>query len=365
MDTGSGLPLKRVKEESYFFRMSKYQEQLIEHIEGDETFIEPSQYRNTILARLRGEPLKDLSVSRTSFKWGIPVPEGFDQNHVMYVWFDALSNYLSGVSALDTDGELGAFWPATKHVIGKDIIWFHCVIWPCILMSAKVSLPANVYCHGFVNAADGRKMSKSYGNTVDPLDILTRFQVDSIRYYLCAATTYGTDLNFSEPALIASHNSELADIVGNLVNRALNLCKKYSNGRIPNTTHDSVFSCPFNAKELIDESEQLLKSSNLSVLLFKAMEAARATNRFLTEAEPWKLKGADEARREPIVRTTLEAIYIFMHFLAPVTPIAAAKTFHKLNTPAVVVNKLRGDFYNLAPGVEIDVGDILFSKIII
>ena len=188
-DVGSGLPLKRVTEDSYFFRMSKYVERLIHWIEHDKPdCIQPELHRQNILGRLKKEGLRDLSISRTSFSWGIPVPEGFDQRHVMviiltylfllilftkYVWFDALSNYLSGVHALDVDidgttHELSHFWPAQRHLIGKDIVWFHCVIWPCMLMSAGLPLPEVVFCHGFVNASDGRKMSKSYNNAIDP-----------------------------------------------------------------------------------------------------------------------------------------------------------------------------------------------------
>ena len=145
-DPGSGVPfkpLKRISEASYFFRMSKFTERLIAHIEAKPSFIEPQQYRNNILKRLREDGLKDLSVSRTSFSWGIPMPEGFDQKHVMYVWFDALSNYLTGVNGLCPDQELARYWPANKHIVGKDIIWFHCVIWPCMLMSAGVPLPGS------------------------------------------------------------------------------------------------------------------------------------------------------------------------------------------------------------------------------
>ena len=140
-DPGNGAPLKRVKEESYFFRMSKYCDQLIAHIQEHPEFIQPENHRNTILSRLQKEGLKDLSISRTSFTWGIPVPEGFDPKHVMYVWFDALTNYISGVHGLDPTHSLSEFWPASVHLIGKDIVWFHCVIWPCMLMSAKVPLP--------------------------------------------------------------------------------------------------------------------------------------------------------------------------------------------------------------------------------
>eukprot|EP01038_Epipyxis_sp_PR26KG_P012817 gene12817-17186_t len=362
-DPGSGLPLKRVSEESYFFRMSGYTEQLISYIENNPTFIEPEQYRNNILARLKKEGLKDLSISRTSFNWGIPVPAGFDQRHVMYVWFDALSNYLSGVHGLEIDHELSKYWPASKHIIGKDIIWFHCVIWPCMLMSAGVPLPGGVFSHGFVNASDGRKMSKSYNNTIDPNEILDRYPVDSVRYYCCSSTTYGSDLNFSEESLIAMHNSELNDVLGNLVNRALKLCSMYCDSKIPSVEHDEQFGVPYDLAGLKASITQDLASCGINFALFKAMEAARATNRFLTEAEPWKMKGEHEIRRAKIVRTTLEAIFAFTHFLAPVIPLAAQSIFEKLNSQPKSTFNLKDDFYNLVPGTIITVGDILFQKI--
>jgi methionyl-tRNA synthetase len=188
-DPTSGLPLKRVEEESYFFKMSAYQDRLIKHIQDNPDFIRPEQHRNGILSRLTADPLRDLSISRTTFSWGIPVPEGFKDSHVMYVWLDALSNYLTGVNALgvNDDGSiegLEKFWEANVHIIGKDILWFHTVIWPCLLMSAKIPLPKTVFAHGFVNDKEGKKMSKSMGNVVDPHDMLDKFHVDTFRWYV-------------------------------------------------------------------------------------------------------------------------------------------------------------------------------------
>lgn len=365
LDPGNGLPLKRVSEQSYFFRMSKYCERLITHMEENPSFVEPEQYRNNILARLKKDGLRDLSISRTTFEWGIKVPEGFDSKHVMYVWFDALSNYLSAVNGLDPDDELSRFWPTNMNVVGKDIIWFHCVIWPCMLMSTGLPLPGGIMTHGFVNAEDGRKMSKSYGNTVDPLDMLDKFPSDSLRYFFCNSVTYGADINFSEQSLIQMHNSELADILGNLVHRAVNLCEKYCDGKIPDVSHDSQFPLPFDIESIINGSMTDMKNCpQINLALYKAMEAARATNRFLTEAEPWKMKGDEhDIRRKAIVRTTLEAIYAFMHFLAPVIPIAADSVFKKFNTEPVTTDYLKRDFYNLTPGTTITIGEILFTKI--
>lgn len=363
-DPGTGLPYKRVSEETYFFKMSKYANRLIAHIEENPSFCEPENARNEILTRLKApEGLKDLCISRTTFSWGIRVPEGFDQKHIMYVWFDALTNYLSGVQVLDEGSELSKYWPAGKHIIGKDIKWFHCVIWPTMLMSAGLPLPASVFSHGFVNAADGRKMSKSFNNTIDPHAMLDKYPLDTLRYYVTSSATYGTDLNFSEPALIQMHNSELADVLGNLVHRALNLSHKYCGGVVPDMPHDAQFDSPFDLAMLKEDIQALSSACSLHLVAFKAMEAVRNTNRFLTEAEPWKMKGENEPRRVAVVRTTLEAIYAFSHFLGPIIPMAAEKIFQKLGTQPTTIASLKSDLYNLVPGTPLTVGEILFTKI--
>jgi methionyl-tRNA synthetase len=364
-DPGTGLEYKKVSEEAYFFRMSKYADRLIAYMEENPGFCEPEAARQELFARLRHpDGLRDVCVSRTTFKWGIPVPEGFDQKHIMYVWFDALSNYLTGVDALGLENsDKGRYWPCNKHIIGKDIKWFHCVIWPTMLMSAGVPLYKSVFSHGFVNAADGRKMSKSFNNTIDPHDITSKYPLDSVRYYTLSAATYGSDLNFSEQSLITMHNSELADVLGNLIHRALNLTHKYCNGVVPESTHDEAFALPFNLQALLDDAEGIADECALNTLAFRAMDAVRSTNKFLTDAEPWKMKGADESRRAPVVRTTLEALYAFSHFLAPIMPYATEKIFDKLGTPPRALFRLDAGFYNLVPGTPVTIGDILFTKI--
>ena len=364
-DPATGLDYKKIQEEAYFFRMSKYADRLIAHMEAHPEFCEPEAARQEILSRLRHpDGLRDLCVSRTTFKWGISVPEGFDQKHIMYVWFDALSNYLTAVDALNIEGsELARYWPTNCHLIGKDIKWFHCVIWPTMLMSAGVPLYDSVFSHGFVNAGDGRKMSKSLNNTIAPSDILAKYPLDTVRYYTLSAATYGADLNFSEAALITMHNSELADVLGNLVHRVLNLTHKYCGGVVPDTRHDEAFALPFNLQALLDDAEGLAKDCALHTLAFRAMEAVRATNKYLTEAEPWKMKGEDEARRAPVVRTTLEALYAFSHFLAPIMPYATQKIFDKLGAQPRALFRMDAGFYNLTPGTAVSIGDILFTKI--
>ena len=257
IDPVSGIPYKRVEEESYFFKMSKYQNQLIEYIETiNPNFIQPITHKNLILQRLKSDTLRDLSISRTTFDWGIPAPAGFHANHVMYVWMDALSNYLTGVNGLGitTDGDsettsdtsLQHFWPANVHIIGKDILWFHTVIWPCLLFSANVPVPQCVYAHGFVNDKDGKKMSKSMGNVVDPHDMLDIFPaVDTFRWYLCKEAPYGGELSFSEDSMRDMHNADLCGTLGNLIHRATTLCTKYCSGTVPDVPEPtSVFPIP-------------------------------------------------------------------------------------------------------------------------
>lgn len=232
-DPVSGVPLKEMEESSYFFRLTKYREALITLIRDDKVFCLPEERRAQLLGML-GEDMTDLSISRTSFQWGIPVPEGFDQNHVMYVWFDALSNYVTGVNGTDqSDANPNkGMWPADVHIIGKDIIRFHCIYWPAMLMSAGVPLPKTVFAHGFVSDAEGRKMSKSLGNVVDPHDMLNKYPSDTFRFYISTEAPYGGDLRFSEESLVRTHNGPLADTLGNLVHRCTNLCKKYTDAQV-------------------------------------------------------------------------------------------------------------------------------------
>ena len=213
-DPTSGVPLKKMAEESYFFKMSRYQERLVAHFHAFPDFLQPEAHRQIILQRL-DEPLRDLSVSRNTFQHGIPLPN--DSRHVLYVWFDALSNYLSGIQAFEPASKTRNFWPASCHIIGKDIVWFHAVIWPCMLMSMGLPLPKQVFAHGFVSASDGRKMSKSLGNTVDPYDMIQKYGLETFRFFCCRETPYGHDMPFSESDLINIHNSELADTLGTCV----------------------------------------------------------------------------------------------------------------------------------------------------
>lgn len=353
-DPTSGVPLKKMKEESYFFRMSKYQQRLIDHFHQNPNFLLPQVRRQTILQRLE-EPLMDLSVSRNTFKHGIPLPN--DPEHVMYVWFDALSNYLSGIGY--PNGPNAHFWPAGVHIIGKDIVWFHAVIWPCMLMSLGLELPKMIFGHGHVSAGDGRKMSKSLGNVVDPYRVMEKYSLDTFRYFICRETPYGNDMAFSELDLILLHNAELADALGNLVHRAVNLCAKYCDGKVPDVAVDQ----PFDLATLRLSVERFMKECALQDACIAAMNAIRETNKYLTDQAPWHMKDNDTGRAT-VVRTTLEAIYIAAHFLSPFVPEACDKIFDKMQTKPKTIFTLSKAFENLKPGTPVSVGEVLFEKYI-
>jgi len=388
LDLTSGKPLKQVQEASYFFRMSKYQEKLLDYIQNvNPSFIQPSHHKNQILHRLKSDPLRDLSISRTSFSWGISVPEEFDSKHVMYVWIDALSNYLTGIDALGIEkskemdsSSLSGFWPANVHIIGKDILWFHTVIWPCLLMSTGLSLPHTVFAHGFVNDQKGEKMSKSLGNVIDPHDVLDRIPIDTFRWYLCKEAPYGGELAFSEASLHDMHNSDLCDTLGNLIHRATNLCSKYCGGKVPDVSPIPTLSSVLKqgggypdahswegfAKDYVEKMDRFQLQSGAHC----AMQGFRDINGYLTQEAPWLLKGDDidtVKQRQKIVVATLEAIYVLSHLLLPFIPVGAKKIFSKLNTAPLPLAQLLSKSEStrtIGVGTTIVVGDVLYTKIL-
>ena len=365
-DPTSGKPLKKVEEESYFFKMSKYHKQLVEHIENNPLFIQPEMHRNLILQRLRSDELRDLSISRTTFSWGIPVPEGFKENHVMYVWMDALTNYLTGINGLgvNEDGSvegLSKFWPANNHVIGKDILWFHTVIWPCMLMSAGIPLAKTVYAHGFVNDKDGKKMSKSLGNVVDPHDMLDKFNVDTFRWYLCKEAPYGGELSFSEESMHDMHNADLCDNIGNCVNRAVSLCGRFCDGKVPDVPPPE--KPPIDWKALSEEFKAKMIAHELQGGCQVAAKGFSDVNGWLQEQAPWAKKGDEFAEfRQSIVRGALEAIYVLSHLLLPYMPVSSKMIFQKLNLEPVTLDKLSADMRHLQVGTAVVVGEVLYEK---
>lgn len=344
------IKLVKMKEECYKFRMSKYQDSLVKHIKENENFVRPKVARQFLLKRLE-EPLRDLSVSRKKLKWGIPIPD--DSEHVAYVWFDALNNYLSGIDYLEKDSKRSQYWPCNVHIIGKDIVWFHAVIWPCILFSCGVPLPKTVFAHGFVQASDGRKMSKTLGNVVQPNDILKKHRPDLIRYYLTREPRYGEDFPFDETMLLSIGKADLASKLGNLVNRACGLCSRYCDEKVPKGGR-----VLYDFEKLVKDTWKALNDFDLQRCAELAIEAVKEVNDYVTKFEPWK-KTRTQEERVQCVGNLLESVYVAAHFLEPIIPSSGKKLFKALGNPMKSIRELKSK-NNLKVGASVKKTLILF-----
>jgi methionyl-tRNA synthetase len=307
---------EKVKEETYFFKMSKYQDKLVKHIQQHPDFIQPESRRNEIINRLK-EPLRDLSISRpvTSLPWGVPVPG--DKDHVLYVWLDALLNYISGI---DYPGaNFKKYWPANVHIIGKDILWFHTVIWPCELMSAGIELPKTVQAHGFVNLG-GEKLSKSRGIVVDPIKLLEEYGTDPLRYFFLKEIPAGEDGNFSYEALVERSNSDLADVLGNLLQRVTVLTHKNFEGEIPKPgKFEKVDEELIKESEIFEEVNDLMQKYEWNRAVDRIWNFIRACNKYINDTEPWKLK-EDKERLGTVLYVLTECLRIISIYIYPIMP---------------------------------------------
>ena len=301
-----------VKEEAYFFRLSKYQDKLVEFYDKNPNFIEPASRKNEMLNNFIKPGLEDLCVSRTSFKWGIPVT--FDQKHVIYVWIDALTNYITSLGYPDTNSELfKKYWPADLHLVGKEIVRFHTIIWPCMLMSLGLELPKQVFGHGWL-IIDGGKISKSLGNYKDPREYIDTYGVDAVRYFALREVPFGNDGSFSEDALISRTNADLVNTLGNLVNRTIAMSKKYFNSKVENpgvyeAVDDTLISY---AKMLPNIVENKMNSLKVNEALEDIFELLKRSNKYIDDTTPWVL-AKDEAnndRLKTVLYNLLESIRI-------------------------------------------------------
>jgi len=324
----TGTPVTWTEEQTYFFRLSAYAERLLAHYEAHPEFIGPDVRRNEVVSFV-SSGLRDLSISRTTFDWGVPVPDHPD--HVMYVWVDALTNYLTGVGFPDSESDsFKRYWPADLHMIGKDIVRFHTVYWPAFLMSAGIELPRRVFAHGFINVK-GEKMSKSVGNVVDPIDLIDTFGVDQVRYFLLREVPFGQDGNFSEEALVGRINTDLANELGNLAQRSLSMVNKNLDGIAPEPGEFTDAD-----RELLALADELLPTvrKHFDVpAMHLGLEAIwlmlGAANRYFSAQEPWLLRKSDAAedqeRFRTVLYTTLEAVRVAALLVQPVMPDSAAR----------------------------------------
>lgn len=341
-------PLQLLKEESYFFRMSKYQKKLVELLESGELLV-PKERRNEILQRL-SEPLRDLSISRTTVKWGIPFP--LDSKHVFFVWLDALVNYLSTIDYPSKKFE--EFWPSDAHVIGRDIAWHHTVIWWSLLLSAGLPLP-RVVSHGFINTSSGDKMSKAAGNVISPDYLKEKFGADSVRYFLLREIIFGYDGQFSEETLVARHNNELADELGNLLNRTLVLLEKNYAGKIPKATTDQELAKKISLSKIKNNMERY----ELHLALAETMNFVKACNAYVNEKEPWKLSGA---RQEKVLYSLADSLRLTSILLSPFIPLTSQKILEQLGVNGFSKDDLQ--FNRLKEGTKTKRGEVLFRKIV-
>ena len=319
-------PATWLSEPTYFFRMSRYQEPLLEHFANNPGFVQPEGYRNEVISFIKSG-LRDLSVSRTTFRWGIPVPD--DEEHVIYVWIDALTNYMSALGAVG--GELHRrYWPITCHLIGKDILRFHAVYWPCMLLSAQLPLPGTIYTHGWWTVR-GEKISKSMPATrVDPNQLADDIGVDAVRYYLLREVPLGLDGDFAYENLIGRYNAELAHDLGNLVSRALTVAGKFTGGKVPPARPELAGAgrhaeLAREAASAVTDAAEQLRAYAPSRALEAIWRLVREGNRYINDTQPWAL-ARDPARRDELdqsVRTALEAIHCAARMLAPIMPRSA------------------------------------------
>jgi methionyl-tRNA synthetase len=301
-----GAPVEWVEEESYFFRLSAYQDRLLALYERQPDFVGPPERRNEVASFVRSG-LKDLSISRTTFDWGIPVPG--DEKHVMYVWVDALTNYITAAGYPDEKAELWHYWPADLHVIGKDITRFHAVYWPAFLMSAGIALPKRVFSHGFVFNR-GEKMSKSVGNVIDPAALIEHYGLDQLRYFLLREVPFGQDGNYSHEAIVNRTNADLANDLGNLAQRSLSMIAKNCAGRVPQrgelaNVDQTILDLTL---EALTSARGAMSQQAVHTALAAIFGVVAEANRYFAGQEPWALRKTDPARMETVLYTTAEVL---------------------------------------------------------
>src|SRR5271167_1816162 len=328
----SGATVEWVEEESHFFKLSAYAERLLAHYDAHPEFVTPEAYRNEIVAFVK-RGLSDLSISRATFDWGTPVPG--DPSHVMYVWVDALTNYITATGFPD-DGPRAKFWPADAHVIGKDITRFHAIYWPAMLMSAGLPVPRQIVVHGFLFNR-GEKMSKSVGNVVSPASLVAAYGLDPVRYFFLREVPFGQDGSYSHEAIVARMNADLANDIGNLAQRSLTMIARNCGGAMPDwreaTPAAEDLAMLARADSLVGEARRHMQSFALHLYAGTVFEAVSEANRFFANAEPWKLNHTDPGRMRLVLYVTLETLRVAAILLRPIMPASMGKLLDLLAVP--------------------------------
>ena len=359
-----GREVNEVTEEAYFFKLSKYQAKLIEYIETHPNFIEPESRKNEMINNFIKPGLEDLCVSRTSFNWGVPVT--FDDKHVVYVWLDALSNYISALGYLtDDDSLFKKYWPADLHIVGKEIVRFHTIIWPIMLMALDLELPKQVFGHGWL-VINGGKISKSLGNYKDPREYIETYGVDAVRYFALREVPFGNDGNFSEELLISRTNADLANILGNLVNRTIGMANKYFDGIIENTNvcediDNNLKDLALNLKNKVDSN---MNNLQISDALDNIFELFRACNKYIDDTMPWVL-AKDETKQDrlkTVLYNLIESIRFGTVLLQAFIPTTTEKIFNQLNTNIIDFNSL-DKFGYYKSNTKLNNPEVLFKRI--
>ena len=351
-----------IEEESYFFRLSKWQQPLLDYYKNNPDFIAPESRKNEVVSFVKGG-LKDLSVSRKTFSWGIKVPD--NNEHIIYVWLDALTNYISALNYPNKEDKLyKEFWPANIHLIGKDILRFHAVYWPAFLLAAKIELPKKVYGHGWI-LSDNEKMSKSKGNILDPLEIINQYGLDPLRYYLIKEVSFGNDGNISQDRLEDCINSDLANNFGNLCQRVTAFAIKNCDSKIPNDIkfNDEDFIILNKYKDNLTTIRDKIDDQNINFYIDYIVKSLFEANKYFNDQEPWKKKD-DQVRLNTIVYTTLEIVRKISFMLFPIIPESSLKALQIFNIKEnqIELSSIQNHKY-LEEGSSINKIDILFKKI--